>query len=112
MDLTVEKIENIAVVSFPKVDLDSDVATAFRLQMEKLLDEENRVVIDMSGVQFIDSSGLGAIVACLRKLQSRGGRLKLCCMNETVKDIFHLVRINKVFDILDTRQEAIQHIQD
>ncbi|MBI3736649.1 STAS domain-containing protein, partial [Candidatus Sumerlaeota bacterium] len=56
----------------------------------------------------LDSSGLGAILSCLRKLNSVGGDLKLCAMSKPVHTLFELVRMHKIFEIFPTRDEAVR----
>jgi len=66
-----------------------------------------RLVIDMSSVQFVDSSGLGVILSCLRQVTERGGDLKVCGLSKGVRALFELVRMHKVVEIYNTREEAL-----
>ena len=63
------------------------------------------VVLDLGEVSFIDSSGLAALVAVLKSLE--GGNLVLCCLNGAVANMFKLTRMDKVFRIFPTLQDAI-----
>ena len=72
------------------------------------LEPNSKVVLDMSEVEFIDSSGLGVILSCYRHLNSANGDLKLCCLNEQVQTLFELVRMHRIFDIYKTQEEAIK----
>jgi anti-sigma B factor antagonist len=65
-------------------------------------------VFDLSRLRFTDSSGLGALISCLRKVNANGGDLKLCAMSDQVRALFELVRMHKVFDIYATREEAVR----
>lgn len=67
-----------------------------------------RAVLDMSQLQFVDSSGLGAILSCLRELNKRDGDLSLCGLTKPVRTLFELVRMHRVFEIFNTREEAIR----
>ena len=58
-----------------------------------------KVVFDLRELRFVDSSGLGAILSCLRQLNGKGGELKLCGMTKPVRALFELVRMHKIFDI-------------
>ena len=59
----------------------------------------------------MDSSGCGAILSYLRQLNTVGGDLKLCCINKPVRALFQLVRMHRIFDILNTREEAVKAYQ-
>jgi anti-sigma B factor antagonist len=61
----------------------------------------------MSELKFVDSSGLGAILSCLRQQNASGGELKLCGMLKPVRALFELVRMHRIFDMYNTREEAI-----
>jgi anti-sigma B factor antagonist len=65
------------------------------------------LVGDLSGVDLVDSAGLGALIALLKHVDGRGGDLKLCGLNARVRMVFEITRTHMVFDILDTVDEAI-----
>lgn len=65
-----------------------------------------RVVLEMSGVDFIDSACLGAIVALSRKIREGGGDLRLAQLTDEVRSIFQITRLDKVLKIFDSLQEA------
>ena len=69
------------------------------------------MVIDLARLRFMDSSGLGAMLSCLRQLSAKGGDLKLCCMSKQVRAAFELVRMHRIFDIFNSREEAVRAFQ-
>lgn len=78
-----------------------DVFTAPQLR-EKLvpLCQENReVYLDLSQVDYMDSTGLGVLIGAYKKLRSRGGRLVLTGMSPRLKRLFHITRLTNVIDI-------------
>jgi anti-sigma B factor antagonist len=107
MDLPVEKIGEVAVVVVPVKELDAGNTADFKRDMAPVLEAYARVVLDLNGVRFIDSSGLGSFLSCLRKLTAKGGDLKLCRVSKQVRTVIELVRMNRMFEILDTREEAV-----
>jgi K+-sensing histidine kinase KdpD len=54
------------------------------------------------------AAGLGAFISCLRKLNAKGGDLKLCGMSKQVRAVFELVRMHRVFDIHATSEQAVR----
>ncbi len=58
-----------------------------------------KILIDLSGVSYIDSSGIAVLIDGLQRTQSYGGRLLLCGMRETVMNIFQIARLDQVFPI-------------
>jgi anti-sigma B factor antagonist len=89
-------------------ELDAGNAGEFKRDMAPLIDAHAKLVIDLSRLRFVDSSGLGAFISCLRKLNAKGGDLKLCGMSKQVRAVFELVRMHRVFDILGTKEEAVR----
>jgi anti-sigma B factor antagonist len=108
MQITSEQVGEVAVASVPVEELDAANAGEFKRDIAPLLDANAKVVFDLSRLRFVDSSGLGAFISCLRKLNAKGGELKLCGMSKQVRAVFELVRMHRVFDILATREEAIR----
>jgi anti-sigma B factor antagonist len=76
--------------------------------MAETLESYDKVVIDLSRVEFVDSSGCGALLSCLRQLGDRGGDLKLCGVQKNVERLFELVRMNRIIDIYPSKEEALK----
>jgi anti-sigma B factor antagonist len=69
------------------------------------------VVIDLSGVDFLDSSGLGAVVGIARKKREQGGEVVLACMNDKVRKVFEITQVYKLFDIYDDIEAAAMNVE-
>ena len=69
------------------------------------------VVIDMSGVEFIDSTGLSVLLNGLRRVTRADGRLALVVSNPTVLRLFEITRLDSTFDIQPTREAALERVQ-
>ena len=69
------------------------------------------LVLDMSAVSFVDSSGLGALVACLRTATARDGDLKLCGLSPQLRSVLELTRLHRLFEIYATPQAAAESFQ-
>ena len=112
MEMATEKIADVTVVVLPGDQLDASNAKDFKRDIAALLEPHGKVVFDLAGLQFIDSSGLGAILSCLRRLNAEGGELKLCGMSKPVRALFELVRMHKIFDIYGTKEDAIRAFEE
>jgi anti-sigma B factor antagonist len=108
MEVTCEKIGDVAVAAVPVEELDASNAGEFKRDLAPVLDANVKLVLDLSRLRFIDSSGLGAFLSCLRRLSAKGGDLKLAGMSKQVRAVFELVRMNRVVDIYGTREEAVR----
>jgi len=99
------------VVELKDKTLDAQTVKDFRREIQPGLDSHTQVVFDLSRLTFVDSSGLGVLLSCLRQLTGRGGDLKLCSLTIQVRAVFQLVRMHRLFDIYNTPAEAIRAFQ-
>lgn len=88
-------------------NLDASNVRGFRETMKTLMKDHTHVVLDMSRMKFVDSSGLGALIACLRDANGRKGDLRLCAMSRPVRALFELMRMHRVFCIHETVENAV-----
>jgi len=108
MEIVSSKMGEVAVVDMPVDELDAGNADEFKRDIAPLLEANANLVIDLNRLRFVDSSGLGAFISCHRKLNAKGGDLKLSGMSKQVRAIFELVRMHRVFDIHPTKEEAVR----
>ena len=108
MQLPVERAGDVAIVVLPVDELDASNSAEFKRDIASVLEANAKVALDLSRLRFIDSSGLGSFLSCLRKLNAKGGDLKLFQVSRGVRTILELVRMNRMLDILDTRDAALR----
>ena len=87
-----------------------DVYTAPRLRemLIRLVDEEKyHLIVDMEGVEFLDSTGLGVLVGGLKRVRSHDGGIDLVCTQGRILRIFRITGLNKVFAIFDSVEQAV-----
>jgi anti-sigma B factor antagonist len=66
-----------------------------------------RVLVDLSGVTYIDSSGLALLIEAMQRVQAYGGKLRLCSLRPGVRSIFDIARLDQVFAIYPDRDSAV-----
>jgi anti-sigma B factor antagonist len=106
MTITFEKMGDVTIAQVPIEELDANNSADFRREVAPSLENTTKLVFDLSRLRFVDSSGLGAFISCLRKVKGRGGDLKLCGLSRQVLAMFEIVRMDRIFDIYGTREEA------
>ena len=90
----------------PKGNLDSISANNLRQEILDLVDRGVKtILINLDSVVFMNSSGMGALVATLKAVKAKGGELALCSLTDQVKIIFELSRMERIFKIYSDRQE-------
>ena len=111
MEIAVDKMGDVAVAELLVEELDASNAGEFKSDIAPVLEANTKLVFDLSRLRFVDSSGLGAFISCLRKVNAKGGDVKLCGMSKQVRAVFELMRMHRIFDIFGTREEAVQAFQ-
>ena len=108
MDLQTSLRDDMLIVSVMEDRIDAAGAIRFKDRMRTLVQHPvARVVLDLSRVKFLDSSGLGAIVAVM-KLLGPGRKLELAGLTPTVLKVFRLTRMDSVFVIHPDAPEALR----
>ncbi len=112
METMVEKIGDVAILTPAGERLEASNAKEFKGNTEPFLVPNSKVVFDMSHVRFVDSTGLGTMVSFLKRLKAEGGDLKLYGLSPSVRKLFELVRVDKIIDIYDTKDETLSAFQE
>jgi anti-sigma B factor antagonist len=108
MGFSQTKDENGVVV----VQVEGQLIVGNRQQLKDMVQEavdrgETRVLIDFSRTGYIDSSGLGALVSISKKVREAGGELRLAGLNEDLRSLFELTKLDTLFSIAETREQAL-----
>jgi len=91
-----------------KGEVDVTTTPRVRAQLISLLSEgKPHLIVDLEGVDFLDSSGLGALVAGLKLARSRSGELRIVCENQrSVRKVLEVTGLERVLDRYDTVEDA------
>ena len=97
----------VAVIKIGEKRLDAVNATNLRNYVADLINKgRDKIVVDLTGLDFMDSSGLGAIVAC-KKLTGDEGYLRVAGAQGAVQELFRITRMDKLFQSYNTVEEAV-----
>jgi anti-sigma B factor antagonist len=110
MNMREEKRGNVLVLIIDEKRLDASKAPMLREEVSRRIDAGNHLLVfDLSETQFMDSSGLGALVTCLKRLGPSGG-MAIAGVGGAVARLFALTRMDKVFALHKTVDEAVGHL--
>ncbi len=84
-----------------------DETAAFRERMKNILLGTQQIVVNLSGIEYIDSGGLGTLVGMLASTRKRHGEIKLVRPNQRVTDLLQRTRLNTVFKSYESDAEAV-----
>lgn len=108
--LSTDQRGNILIVQVEEKRIDASKAPAFKNEMTRCIDTgQSQIVLDLSRVDFIDSSGLGALVSCLKRLGPRGS-LAVAGATGAVTRLFTLTRMDRVFALHPNVDSAVEQL--
>lgn len=108
MTINITEAEKYVLVALENERLDAVYAPEFRKKMQEIIAGKHPfIVLDLSRVNFIDSSGLGAIVAALKSVKAEG-ELVLCGARQPVMRLFKLTHMDKVFTLYPDVDSGVQ----
>ncbi len=94
-------------------DLDAKSASILKERInEKITDGKSLILINLSDVPYMDSAGLGVLVSGLKNANRLSGDLRIWGLQDEVKSIFELTRLNKVFQIYEDELAAVSSYQN
>lgn len=111
MEITVNEVaaDRAVLVAGGRLDLVS--AHELRAAVEQVVAAgRNRVVIDMAGVPFVDSSGLGMLVGGLKHARQAGGELRIAAPADQVTSVLALTKLSRILRPYDTVDEALENL--
>ena len=91
-----------------KGEIDLHVSPAVTATLNEVIDKKpERLVVDLSEVSYIDSAGLAALIQSMQKVEGYGGKFMLSGLQETVRSIFEISRLDQVFQIFPDADSAL-----
>jgi anti-sigma B factor antagonist len=91
----------------PEGAIDLHIAPEIRAALRELIDEKpKRLIVDMSNVTYVDSSGIAVLIGAMQSLEAQGGEFLLAATRETVRFIFESAKLDKYFHMYPTVEAA------
>ncbi len=108
LKIDIRNENDICVINPGTHRLDASTAVDFKNSLLKVIAEGNlRLLLNLENVDFIDSSGLGAIISALRQVGVKGD-IKLCDVAEQVEELLRLTRLDKVLETFPCEKDALE----
>ena len=105
----IEKINDLSIIRILFSELSMEEAEEFKSHLYSLITDKNEAfVINMAKCDFLPSIALGVFVGFNTKAREKSGKVSFCCLPEKIKRIFIITKLDKIFEIYETRIEAIE----
>ncbi len=107
--LETKNIDDILVVNLKDTDrLSALIAEPVKVQLLEYFNKPNtNVIFDLQGISFIDSSGFGVFLSCMKAANNNYGQFKICNVNSEVMELFKLLQLHHVFEIYDELKSCL-----
>jgi len=107
-----DKEGRIDIITFSVDRINALITEEIRNEISKLFENPNsRVVIDLKGVQYIDSSGFGCFLSIMKAARNNYGTIKFASPEPSVMEVFVTLHLNSVFEIFDDRDECVRSMR-
>jgi anti-sigma B factor antagonist len=108
LKLGTRTVDGVTIVDCGGRIVFGDESALLRDTVKKLIGENSRVLLNLSGISYIDSGGLGTLVALYTTARNAGGSLKLVNLTQRVGDLLQVTKLLTVFEVFDNEQKAVE----
>lgn len=113
MNLETKKTGEFVFLKPIKQNIDATASNEFKSRVMGLINQGNIFfLLNLSQVDFVDSSGLGAMISILKSLKLNNGDIVLCEVNPAILNLFKLTRMNNIFKICSTEKEGLEALKE
>ena len=106
--MTNSEVDGVSVVDLDGRIILGEESNSFREKLKSLVAAgKKKIVLNMSNITYIDSSGLGALVAAHVSAKTQGASVRLCNLGKKFHDVMQVTRLLTVFDVYDTQAAAV-----
>lgn len=108
--INIEKIEGVTVISFQDDNkLNVTVTQKIKAEIVKVIVPNSKLVLDLSGITYIDSTGFGMLLSVLRHCKNNSSMLKLCNISSEVMELIKLLQLQSIFDIRNNVDDCVKN---
>ena len=108
LKLNTRKVDDVTIVDCNGRIVFGEESALLRDSLKQLIKANSRIVLNLGGISYIDSGGLGTLVALYTTAQNAGGGVKLANLTQRVDDLLQVTKLLTVFDVYDSEAEAIE----
>jgi len=108
LKMTNREVEGVSVVALDGRIVLGEESNALREKLKRLIAEgKKKIILNMDNIKYIDSSGLGALVAAHCSAKTQGASLRLCHLGSKFQEVMQITKLLTVFEVCDTEAAAV-----
>jgi anti-sigma B factor antagonist len=108
LKLSSRTVDGIAVVDCDGRIIFGEESASLRDALKSMLTMNNQIVLNLGGINYIDSGGLGTLVALYSTAQNAGGSIRLASLTQRIGDLLQVTKLLTVFEVFDTVEDAVK----
>ena len=109
LNFNITEENNIQILVLTGELIDKNQATEFLSSVDELLESgKNKLVIDLAGLKYINSSGLNVLIQLLTKTRTAGGDSVICNVSKKVNELLIITKLNTLFKVADDKEAALK----
>jgi len=108
LSINTRTVDGILIVDCHGRIVFGEESAMLRDNLRKLIAENKRIVLNLGGVNYIDSGGLGTLVSLYTTAHNAGGSIKLANLTQRVGDLLQVTKLVTIFEVYDSEEEAIE----
>lgn len=113
MEIEIKNHGHILCLKPLKTSINATTSATFKLKVNKFIAQGNKhLLLNLSEVDFIDSSGLGALISILKCVANNKGKIVFCEVQTPVQNLFNLTRLNRIIPLYLNEKEAIKSLEE
>ena len=106
--ISTRTVDSVLIVDCHGRVVFGEESAVLRDTVRKLITENNRIVLNLGGVNYIDSGGLGTLVSLFTTAHTAGGSIKLANLTQRVGDLLQVTKLVTVFEVYNNEEEAVE----
>jgi anti-sigma B factor antagonist len=108
LKMTAREVDGVTVVALDGRIVLGEESNALREKIKSMVAEgKKKIVLNMDGITFIDSAGLGTLVAAHHSAKGQGASLRLCHLGTKFQEVLQITKLMTIFDVYNTEAEAV-----
>ena len=112
LKLSTRSADDVLIVDANGRIIFGEETSLLRDTMKKMLSENKQIILNLSGVNYIDSGGLGTLVALYTTARNAGSSLKLANLTQRIGDLLQVTKLLTVFDVYDSEEKALESFRE
>ena len=107
LKMETREVNGVTVISCQGTIVFGEEASALREKLRSVLSSSRQLLLNLSGVSYIDSGGLGTLVGVYSSARASGADIKLTGLGQRLRDVLQVTKLVTVFEVYDNEQQAV-----